>query len=104
VQDAPWLCPPFPASDKSANVAQENSSSWASSASWQLDQIARGLDGGVLAEDVGVASGRDRSLRGLVGRSVWRRSPSEIESELDVRLVASQTSRSVEGQVYESLC
>jgi hypothetical protein len=51
---------------------------------WQLDQVARGFDGGVLAEDVGVSRGRYGSLRGLrAGRSVAHASPSEIESETD---------------------
>ena len=50
----------------------------------QLDQVARGFDGGILAEDIGIASGRDRTLRGLLAsRSVGRRSPSEVESETD---------------------
>src|ERR1039457_2307405 len=50
----------------------------------QLDQVACGFDGGVLAEDVGVSRGRYGSLRGLLAsRSVRRRSASEVKSETD---------------------
>ena len=50
----------------------------------KLDQVVSGLDGGILAEDVGIASGRHRAKRGLgTERTVVRRSRSEIESEMD---------------------
>src|ERR1019366_7204102 len=50
----------------------------------QFDQVARGFDCGVLAEDIGGARGRHRTRRGLLSRrSIRRRSASEIESETD---------------------
>ena len=51
---------------------------------WQLDQVARGLDGGVLAEDVGVAGGWHRALRGFGAVGIVRlRRASKIGSETD---------------------
>ena len=50
----------------------------------QLNEVTCDLDGGILAEDIGVAGGRYRSLCGLLASmSIRRWSAIEVESETD---------------------